>query len=519
MGSHYFPEIINQFNSFAKCDEMEGLKCLQWDSHTAHVRSLLQDLMITNNFSDVTLVCEDQTMLRAHRNILSSGSKVLKDIFLFEDKVQISGQQSVIHFRGVNHAVMQAILEYIYLGETTVPVDGTNAFLLAAKTLGVKDCTEERTQYDDVETNLCNDENVGSFECNSHTTLNDNIDTKQATLTKNVREVENLECQKTQMGLSVKKPRQITIGFNEVISSLKIKEEVDNEIEECPKCDFKSDDKKAFRIHIEFAHDGVKYHCHNCDFKTTVSNELDLHIDSEHMEVDNKSKVKHQCATCGKILESANSLKNHEKNIHDACSRERFSCGQCDYTSYQQKTLKSHVDFVHNNIKFPCEICGKPFANVQVLNDHVMKIHERIQMFACDQCEYKAVAKDSIQKHILAKHEKVELSCDQCDKKYCYDTQLKRHKKAVHEGSRFMCDSCNFQAAYKSDIKTHKKIVHEGIRKKCDECDYQSKHTRELRNHMKKQHQKNVSFKKGIIKSSQLGTAELNPTFTGSDTN
>ena len=172
---------------------MEGLKCLQWDSHTAHVRGLLQDLMITNNFSDVTLVCEDQTMLRAHRNILSAGSKVLKDIFLFEDKILIGGRQSVIHFRGVNHSVMQALLEFIYLGETTVPVDGTNAFLLAAKTLGVKDCIEERTQYDDVETNLCND------------TLNDDINTKQATLTKNVREVENLECQKTQMGLSENK--------------------------------------------------------------------------------------------------------------------------------------------------------------------------------------------------------------------------------------------------------------------------------------------------------------------------
>ena len=49
-------------------NEMEGLKYLHWDSHTAHVRSLLQDLMITNDFSDVTLVCEDLTMLRAAGN-------------------------------------------------------------------------------------------------------------------------------------------------------------------------------------------------------------------------------------------------------------------------------------------------------------------------------------------------------------------------------------------------------------------------------------------------------------------
>ena len=63
------------------------------------------------------------------------------------------------------------------------------------------------------------------------------------------------------------------------------------------------------------------------------------------------------------------------------------------------------------------------------------------------------------------------------------------------------------------------KIVHEGIRKKCDECDYQSKHTRELRNHMKKQHQKNVSFKKGVFNSSELTIAvESNPPLNTNDT-
>ncbi len=501
---------------------MEGLKCLQWDSHTAHVRSLLQDLMITNKFSDVTLVCGDQTMLRAHRNILSAGSSVLKDIFLFEDKVQIGGNQSVIHLSGINYAVMQAILEYIYLGETAVPVDRTNAFLLAAKSLGVKNCIE-RPQFKNNDANLSNNESFNSLECN----FNYDVNSKQGDLSTNVVNVklmENLEKQKTQMNISDKnhitpkklghaKPRQITIGFNEVISSLKIKDEV----MECPNCDFESDDKKAFRTHIEFAHDGVKYHCHNCDFKTTVSNELDLHIDSEHEGADKPLEIKHQCATCGKVLKSAECLKRHE-NVH-AYIRERFSCGQCDYTTYQQKKLTSHVDFVHNNIKYPCEICGKPFANNQSLNAHVMTIHDRSHLFTCDQCDYKAVCKDGVQKHILAKHEKVELMCDKCDKKYPYVTQLKRHKKSVHEGARFMCDSCSFQAAYKSDIRTHMKIVHEGIRKKCDECDYQSKHTRELRNHMKKQHQKNVSFKKGVFNSSELTTAvESNPPLNTNDT-
>ena len=146
---------------------MEGLKCLQWDSHTDHVKSLLQDLMITNNFADVTLVCEDLIMLRAHRNILSAGSQVLRDIFLFEDKNQLGGKQSVIHLRGVKHAVMQAILEYIYLGETAIQLDGTNDFLLAAKDLGLRNCSEKQTQKVDVDPNMSNDQNLDSLNLDS----------------------------------------------------------------------------------------------------------------------------------------------------------------------------------------------------------------------------------------------------------------------------------------------------------------------------------------------------------------
>ena len=450
---------------------MEGLKCLQWNSHTAHVRSLLQDLMITNNFSDVTLVCEDLTMLRAHRNILSAGSQVLKDIFLFEDKSQLGGKQSVIHLRGVKHKVMQAILEYIYLGETAITQDRTNDFLLAAKGLGVRDCTEKVTQNVIVDSNISNDQNLNSLKIN---TMEMDLDIK----TENQISIDEIN---TTTLKKLDKPGQITIGFNEAISNFKIKDEV---------------------------------------VMANVSNEIDSHNDSEDGGVDNTSNIKHQCSICGEVFENAFCLKTHEKNVHSV-KRKRVSCQQCDYTCNQPNRLKSHINIVHNNIKYPCEICGKLFANNLSLSAHVTNIHERNQIFYCEQCDYKAVTKFGLQNHILTKHDKVIFECNQCDKKYSYIQQLDVHKKAVHEGSKFCCDSCNFQAAYKADLRSHKKIVHEGIRRKCDECDYQSKHTRELRNHMKKKHQKIVSFKKGVFSQLEDSNPRLNSadTDTGTDTN
>ena len=264
---------------------MEEPKWLQWDSHTAHVRSLLQDLMITNNFSDVTLVCEDLTMLRAHRNILSAGSQVLKDIFLFEDKIQLGCNQSVIHLRGVKHTVMQAILEYIYLGRTAIPIDGTNDFLLAAKGLGLRDCIDKRTR--NVDPNITsNGQNLNSLD----------IHQMETDIKTNPENHVNIKENITTTPKKLDKPRQITIGFNEVISNLKIKDEVTI---------------------------------------ATVSDELD----SENEGVNNQSNLNHNCSICDKTFKNAVCLKNHEKDVHGV-SRKRIFCLHCEYTCFRQKIMK-----------------------------------------------------------------------------------------------------------------------------------------------------------------------------------
>ena len=461
---------------------MEGPKYMQWDSHSDNFRRFLQELIITKNFADVTLVCEDQSIFRAHRNILSAGSQVLKDIFLLEDKLKIGSQQSVVHLRGVDKEEMQAILEYIYLGETTIPEDGTNTFLVAATGLGLKDCTEKSMQMENP--NLNNDHAYGS---------NCDDDSPLETKTEHAKQMDDSVSTTQNMDLP-NKPRQITIGFDEVISSSKVKDEVAEEIQQCPDCEFESSDKNVFKTHIEFAHDGVNYYCHDCDFKTTVSNELDFHIDSEHNGQD--VSTNHQCAHCGKVFSSAKSLSKHEKRVHLE-KREKISCRQCTYQVFGQNAMYRHIQSVHKNIKYPCETCGKLYPSNYALKCHVMKIHDKSVVLECDKCDYKTNCQGNLKLHISAKHDKVEFNCDLCDNKYSYLTRLKAHKRSVHEGKRYSCDSCSFQAAYKADVKTHKKIVHEGIRKKCDECDYQSKHTRELRNHMEKQHQKKVSFKEG----------------------
>ena len=53
---------------------------LTWDSYSDHLKSMMKELMMNEDFSDVTLVTEDKRQIKANVNILSACSPVFKDI-------------------------------------------------------------------------------------------------------------------------------------------------------------------------------------------------------------------------------------------------------------------------------------------------------------------------------------------------------------------------------------------------------------------------------------------------------
>ena len=60
---------------------MTNEKCmLTWHSYTSHFQGVLGNLFDTGEFSDVTLVCDDQVKFKAHKFILKSCSPVFESI-------------------------------------------------------------------------------------------------------------------------------------------------------------------------------------------------------------------------------------------------------------------------------------------------------------------------------------------------------------------------------------------------------------------------------------------------------
>ena len=124
---------------------------LTWPKFSDHVREVFQDVMTSADFTDVTIVCDDQEQFRAHKLVLSACSPVFRRIISC-----LPTKDAVIYMKGVKHKEMKSILEFIYLGQSTFYEDRLDEFLKVARDLDIKEIGENGkspTEQDDCQNN------------------------------------------------------------------------------------------------------------------------------------------------------------------------------------------------------------------------------------------------------------------------------------------------------------------------------------------------------------------------------
>ena len=127
---------MQQFNSGT---EMKGSQkvSINWDDHNNNFRESLQELKDNENFLDVTLVCDDDTQIKAHKNVLSVGSNFFRNILRKNPH-----PEPLLYLKGLRHSELLPIVEFIYLGEVEIAQDNLDKFLSAAKDLKIKGLIE-----------------------------------------------------------------------------------------------------------------------------------------------------------------------------------------------------------------------------------------------------------------------------------------------------------------------------------------------------------------------------------------
>ena len=98
----------------------------------------MQEMMTSENFSDVTLVTDDKKAIKAHRSVLSACSPVFTNIFQLESQ----NSHPVLYLRGIQYSEMESILQFMYLGEAKFYKERMDEFILVAKNLEVKELSK-----------------------------------------------------------------------------------------------------------------------------------------------------------------------------------------------------------------------------------------------------------------------------------------------------------------------------------------------------------------------------------------
>ena len=88
----------------------------------------MKELLMNEDFADVTLVTEDKKQIKANVHILSACSPVFKELLLLDEK----NNQPIIFLKGVKYEELEAILQFIYLGQATFHEERVSKFLEAA---------------------------------------------------------------------------------------------------------------------------------------------------------------------------------------------------------------------------------------------------------------------------------------------------------------------------------------------------------------------------------------------------
>ena len=280
---------------------------LTWHNYSDHLRSMMKEWMMNEDFSDVTLVTEDKKQIKANINILTTCSTVFKDILKKE-----KNSNQILYLRGVQFSEMESIMQFIYLGETTFSVERMDEFLAVAKSLEIKE--------------LCNAETETKDELNDEPSSCD-----PAIPTENLEEPTGSDqilklCFNDQIKMQAPQERKMRF-VNEKHGDEGIKNA-------CDQCDFQATEQRSLTRHIHSKHDGIKYACDLCDYQAIRQESLSHHIQLKH------KGIKYHCDLCDKQFTRQDALTTHMHSKHEGT---KYLCDQCDYTAPHSSSLKNHI--------------------------------------------------------------------------------------------------------------------------------------------------------------------------------
>ena len=112
--------------------------CLKWNDFKENVTSAFISLRNDDDFTDVTLACEDGKQVEAHKVILAASSSFFQEV-LKRNK----HSHPLIYMKGMKYEDLLPIVDFVYNGETSIFQENLDSFLKSAEDLFLKGLAQE----------------------------------------------------------------------------------------------------------------------------------------------------------------------------------------------------------------------------------------------------------------------------------------------------------------------------------------------------------------------------------------
>ena len=292
-------------------------------SHWETLSGFLSSLRTSNQFADVTLICDGHRTVRAHKAVLSACSPVLASIFRSTD----DNEDAIINLDGVEHTDLETLLDFVYLGQSLVEKEEESELNTIAKIININCFLESMPLLRDGK--LKEDKIMYEYE------IKDEIPY-------DVAEDKSFDW------------RRDSIDENNGMK--------------CSKCEKCYQTKGGLRSHFENVHNGRKWTCEKCDMKFTSNDHKKIHIQTKH------EGLYFQCSQCDATFGTKAALKTHVKGKHLGM---KYKCPVCSKEFVQNGVLKIHLEGIHYGMRYPCKFCEYTTHDPSNTNKHMKKVHKQ----------------------------------------------------------------------------------------------------------------------------------------------
>merc|ERR1712215_362156 len=105
---------------------------LLWPNFTTYLTTSFKNLSDNDTFSDITLLCEKNKELKAHKAILAACSQFFSSILS-----SLPSQHTYFYVDGVSYQDLKDVISFMYLGQVCVEKESLDTFMAVCKKLGI----------------------------------------------------------------------------------------------------------------------------------------------------------------------------------------------------------------------------------------------------------------------------------------------------------------------------------------------------------------------------------------------